>query len=136
MGEAQQITDRGNAALQGRKTIVIADDDRTVRNVLARVLEISGYETVPVESGEACLTEAHNRHVDAFVVDVYMPGMDGLSLCRQLRADHRFRHVPILMMTAGGEAQHVDAAFESGADDFIVKPVNPTILGARLRGQI
>jgi len=59
MGEAQQITDRGNAAHQGRKTIVIADDDRTVRNVLARVLEISGYETVPVESGEACLTEVN-----------------------------------------------------------------------------
>ena len=136
MAEAQHRAYDGIADNQTGKTVIIADDDRTIRNVLSRVLEISGYETITADSGEACLELAREHNVGAFLVDVYMPGIDGLTVCRSLRNDVRYRYVPILLMTAGGEAKHVDAAFESGADDFIVKPVNPTTLSARLRGQI
>lgn len=119
-----------------RSRVVVADDDRTVRSVIARILEAKGYQAIAVDGGDACLKAAEENNIDAFVVDLYMPGIDGLQLCRTLRSIEHYKHVPILCMTAAGETGHVNAAFEAGADDFIAKPVNPSVLDARLRGQI
>ncbi len=119
-----------------RKKVVIADDDRTVRNVISRVLELKNFIVVVAASGEECMEYIDDCSVDAFLLDVYMPGIDGLTICRALRNSQAHIQTPVLCMTAAGETTHVNAAFAAGADDFIVKPVNPNVLDARLRGQI
>lgn len=118
------------------RTVLVADDDRTVRNLVSRVLTLKGYRPLTASGGEEALTLAVQQPVDAFVLDLFMPDIDGLEVCRALRGLDCGRNAPILCMTAAGEAPHVSSAFGAGADDFIVKPVNPHILDARLRGQI
>ena len=117
-------------------TVLVADDERTVRSILARVLELQGYRVIAAQGGAEALALANQHECDAFLVDLYMPEIDGLAVCRELRDSARYRQTPILCMTAAEESRHVNAAFAAGADDFIVKPVNPTVLQARLRGQL
>ena len=117
-------------------TVMVVDDDRTVRNVLSHMLKAMGYRTIVADSARSCLDLAASEQVDAYIVDVQMPEVDGLAVCRELRASERSRLSPIICMTAAGEAAHVNTAFAAGADDYVVKPVNPVVLKARLAGHV
>jgi two-component system response regulator MprA len=115
----------------GRMRILIVDDDRALRDALRRALVLAGYETVPVEDGQAALTEMARSEPDAVVLDIGLPDIDGLEVCRRLRgAGNR---VPVLMLTArDAVADRIDG-LDAGADDYLVKPFDVGELQARLR---
>jgi two-component system, OmpR family, response regulator MprA len=111
--------------------VLIVDDDRALRDALRRALVLGGYETLPVASGEEALAQAATAAPDAVVLDIGLPDIDGLEVCRRLRgAGNR---VPVLMLTArDAVADRIDG-LDAGADDYLVKPFDVGELQARLR---
>jgi two-component system response regulator MprA len=115
----------------GAVRILIVDDDRALRDALRRALVLGGYETVPVENGEGALAEIARGQPDAVVLDIGLPDIDGLEVCRRLRAAGN--RVPVLMLTArDAVADRIDG-LDAGADDYLVKPFDVGELRARLR---
>ena len=112
-------------------TILIADDDRAIRESLARALELEGYAVDVVADGVQALATARRNSFDALVVDVMMPGVDGLGVCRVLRTDGD--RTPVLMLTARVETADRVAGLDAGADDYLPKPFALEELLARLR---
>jgi DNA-binding response OmpR family regulator len=109
--------------------ILVVDDDLTVREVAVSYLRAGGHEVEDVETGEAALAAMRERPADLVVLDLMLPGIDGLEVCRRLRAQ---RDVPIIMLTAlGGEADRV-VGLERGADDYVTKPFSPRELVLRV----
>ena len=113
------------------RTIVVAEDDQSVRNALQKLLELEGYKVVAVKDGVAALETILKSEPSAAVVDVMMPFTDGLSVCRELR--HRKNHTPILLLTARAEVGDRVAGLDAGADDYLVKPFSVDELLARVR---
>jgi two-component system, OmpR family, response regulator MprA len=111
--------------------VLVADDDRAIRESLARALELEGYDVATVVDGVEALTRTRRDSFDALVVDVMMPGVDGLGLCRVLRAEGD--RVPVLMLTARVETPDRVAGLDAGADDYLPKPFELDELLARLR---
>jgi CheY-like chemotaxis protein len=111
--------------------ILVVDDEPEVRDLIAAFLQPHGVEIVAAAGGPAALLEAASQRFDLCVLDVTMPGMDGLEVCRRLRALPFTRALPVLFMTAQQDAKTIDAAFAAGATDYLFKPVNPTLLWAR-----
>lgn len=117
-------------------TILIADDDISVRTLLKSLLEPEGYETVLAESGEQALALASERLIDAFILDFEMPRINGIVLCRSLRGMEQYRSAPIILVTGSGDENVLNDAFASGADDFITKPLSAVSVRARLKGHL
>src|SRR4051794_5195280 len=111
--------------------VLIVDDDRAIRESLARAVELEGYEVDVVVDGVAALAKTRRETFDALVVDVMMPGVDGLAVCRVLRADGD--RTPVLMLTARVETSDRVAGLDAGADDYLPKPFELDELLARLR---
>ncbi|MBF9071625.1 response regulator transcription factor [Streptacidiphilus fuscans] len=112
-------------------TVLLAEDDRAIRDSLDRLLTLEGYQVTPVSDGIEALASVHKQRPDVVVLDVMMPGIDGLAVCRVLRAEGD--HVPILMLTARVETSDRVAGLDAGADDYMVKPFEAEELLARLR---
>ena len=111
--------------------ILVVDDDRAVREALRRTLTLAGYEVQAVEDGEQALEQIAQALPDAVVLDIGLPGIDGLEVCRQVR--RLGNRVPILMLTArDAVADRIDG-LDVGADDYMVKPFDIGELKARLR---
>ena len=111
--------------------VLIVDDDRALRDALRRALTLAGYETVPVEGGESALAEISARPPDAVVLDIGLPDLDGLEVCRRLRTAGE--RVPVLMLTARDAVEDRIDGLDAGADDYLVKPFDVGELQARLR---
>ena len=111
--------------------ILVVDDDRAVRDALRRVLTLAGYEVECVEDGDAALAAASQLAPDAVVLDIGMPGVDGIEVCRRLRSNSN--RVPILMLTARVDVADRVAGLDAGADDYLPKPFDIEELKARLR---
>jgi two-component system, OmpR family, response regulator MprA len=111
--------------------VLVADDDRAIRESLARALQLEGYDVVAVVDGVEALTRIRRDGFDALVVDVMMPGVDGLAVCRLLRAEGD--RTPVLMLTARVETPDRVAGLDAGADDYLPKPFELDELLARLR---
>src|SRR3954451_24424646 len=111
--------------------VLIVDDHRAIRESLARALELEGYDVDVVVDGVAALAKTRRETFDALVVDVMMPGVDGLGVCRVLRADGD--RTPVLMLTARVETPDRVAGLDAGADDYLPKPFELDELLARLR---
>jgi two-component system response regulator ResD len=110
--------------------ILIVDDDETVADVVSRYLEREGFEVQSVSDGPAALESAERWHPDLIVLDLMLPGIDGLEVCRRLRLTGA---VPVIMLTArGGESDRV-VGFEVGADDYVAKPFSPRELTLRVK---
>jgi two-component system response regulator MprA len=113
-------------------TILVVDDERAVRDSLRRALELEGYAVELAADGEAGLSRLRQgAPVDAVVLDILMPGVDGLEVCRTLRAEGNA--VPVLMLTARAEVDSRVAGLDAGADDYLPKPFALAELLARLR---
>lgn len=119
--------------------ILIVDDSPDIRLLLSRTLQVAGYPEVrAVGSGEEALAllgvgAPEPRPVDLILLDLVMPGIDGISVCTRIKSDERLRDIPVLMVTAQPESQQLEAAFEAGASDYIAKPFDRRILLARVR---
>jgi two-component system response regulator MprA len=111
--------------------VLVAEDDRALRDSLVRVLRFEGYDVEAVGDGAKALSAADERLPDVVVMDVMMPVVDGLAACRLLRQRHRL--LPILMLTARHEVADRVAGLDAGADDYLVKPFALDELLARLR---
>lgn len=112
--------------------ILAVDDDPEVLGTLGRVLEREGYEVTLVNSAAQALSTLEKRKPNAAILDIIMPEMDGITLCRQLRRDARFAALPILFLTAKGSTDDIVNGLDAGADDYIVKPFELPELRARV----
>src|ERR671911_1525790 len=111
--------------------VLIVDDDRALRDALRRALGLAGYGTAQVEDGEGALAEIAAQPPDAVVLDIGLPNVDGLEVCRRLRAAGE--RVPVLMLTARDAVEDRIDGLDAGADDYLVKPFDVGELQARLR---
>jgi len=111
--------------------VIVADDDRAIRESLGRVFELEGYRAEAVANGADALEVHRTAPADLLVLDLMMPGVDGLTVCRVLRAEGD--RVPILMLTARTETSDRVAGLDAGADDYLPKPFDPAELMARVR---
>lgn len=115
-----------------KEKILIVDDEEDILELLRFNLTREGYQVRCVATGEAAI-KAASEPTDLVLLDLMLPGMNGLEVARYLRADARTREVPIVMVTAKGEEADVVAGLELGADDYIAKPFSPRVLLARVR---
>jgi len=111
------------------KKILIADDEPTLVSTLQYNLEREGYSVVIATDGEAAVAAARERHPDLIVLDIMMPRLNGLEVCRILR---REMHVPIVILSARGDERDRAAGVEAGADDYVTKPFSMGELIARI----
>ncbi|MEY2400359.1 MAG: two-component system, OmpR family, response regulator MprA [Ilumatobacteraceae bacterium] len=111
--------------------VLIADDDRAIREALTRALGLEGYDVVQANDGNTALSLIESAHPDVAILDVMMPNIDGLTVCRVLRAERN--RLPVLMLTARTETPDRVAGLDAGADDYLAKPFDLDELLARLR---
>jgi two-component system alkaline phosphatase synthesis response regulator PhoP len=116
-----------------RQLILIIEDDEDIRELLVYNLAKNGYETEAVESGETGLASASRRIPVLILLDLMLPGMDGLSVCRQLKAGKATHEIPIIIISAKGEEADIITGLELGADDYLAKPFSPNVLLSRVR---
>ena len=110
--------------------ILIVDDDREIRSLLAEYLDANGFRTLTAADGQAMRRTLDTSHIDLIVLDLTLPGEDGLTLCRDLRAQSS---LPVVMLTARSAAVDRILGLEMGADDYLPKPFEPRELLARIR---
>ena len=113
--------------------ILIVDDDRDIRDLLAEYLTRQGLRCITAANGREMRMALDHHRIDLIVLDIMMPGEDGLNLCRDLRAGGPHASTPVLMLTARGEEMDRIVGLEMGADDYLPKPFVPRELYARIR---
>ena len=113
-----------------RPRVLLVDDDARLVHIVSLYLESPGFDVVAAATGEAAIAVIEDRLPDLIVVDIMLPGVDGLKVCRRLRELPGGRHLPILVITALTEGDDVQQAMAAGADRVITKPFNLTRLGA------
>ena len=116
-----------------KRKILLIDDEVTLLEVMKTNLEIEGYEVVTEMSGETGLVSAVVDQPDVVILDVMMPGVDGWEICQRMRADSRTKYIPIIMLTALDQTEHVVKGFEVGADDYLAKHFENAELFARIK---
>jgi DNA-binding response OmpR family regulator len=109
--------------------VLVVDDDLTVRDVVRRYLELAGHEVALADNGEDALAWIARHEPDLVVLDLMLPGIDGLEVCRRLR---RTSAIPVVMLTALGEEENRIAGLQLGADDYVTKPFSPRELALRV----
>ena len=114
-------------------TILVIDDEPDLLELVEFNLKKDGYEVIVAKNGQSGLEIAQKHVPDLIILDLMMPGLDGLEVCRQLRSDSRTRQIPMIMLTAkSAEADRI-VGLELGADDYVTKPFSPRELVARVR---
>ena len=116
--------------------ILVAEDDRDIASLIAHYIQKSGWHPHIATSGDEALAHARQEPVDVAILDVMLPGMSGLEVCRLLRADRTTAMLPIIMVTARAEETDRIMGLEIGADDYISKPFSPNELIARIRALV
>ncbi|MDP1601994.1 MAG: response regulator [Legionella sp.] len=114
------------------KTVLVVDDTAMPRMLAADILDSSGVRILEAESGEQAVRIARDHLVDAFLLDIMLPDMNGIELCRALRLMERYKGAPIIFVTALDQREILQWALEAGCDDFIQKPVHAMVLRNRL----
>ena len=113
--------------------ILVVDDEADIRELVRLNLTREGYEVSDCESGEQALSLSRSKGPDLVVLDLMLPGIDGLEVCKRLKADPKTAQIPIVILTAKGEEADVVAGLEVGADDYVAKPFSGKVLVARVR---
>ena len=116
-----------------KETILVVEDDPDIVELLEYSLEREGYTVLAASDGEKGLSEARRRKPALVLLDLMLPGLDGLSICRALKEDGATKDIPVMMLTATGEESDVVVGLEFGADDYVRKPFSPRELIARIR---
>ncbi|MCC6126691.1 MAG: response regulator [Pirellulales bacterium] len=113
--------------------ILVVEDEEEIRELIAYNLVKQGYRAIPAETGEDGLRRIRAEKPDLIVLDLMLPGVDGLEVCRTLKRDPATEAIPVVMLTAKGEESDIVAGLELGADDYLTKPFSPRVLLARIR---
>jgi two-component system KDP operon response regulator KdpE len=113
-----------------RPLVLVCDDETQILRALRVILRDAGYESLPAENGEEALDAAAVRHPEAAIVDLVLPDMDGVEVCRRLR---EWSEIPIIVLSAVGDEEAKVRALAAGADDYVTKPFGPRELIARLQ---
>ena len=116
-----------------KETILIVDDEEDIIELIKYNLKNEGYLILTAETGEQAIKTAKQSRPDLIVLDLMLPGMDGLEVTRYLRSNEETRDLPIVMLTAKGEESDIITGLEIGAYDYISKPFSPRVLVARIR---
>jgi PleD family two-component response regulator len=117
----------------GKERVLVVEDSRTIAQVVKYFLELEGFEVLVAKDGTSGLEAAKRDQPHVIVTDYNMPGMDGLAMVRALRADARTRDIAVLMLTSENSVEKEAQALEAGVDDYILKPVEPRRLAARVK---
>ena len=119
------------------KTILIIDDEEPIRELLKLTLQSAGFDSVlEASNGEDGLALATRYMPDLILLDLMLPGMDGLSVCRRLKSSPDTRMIPIIMLTAKSDESDIVVGLEMGANDYITKPFSRKVLTARIRAPV
>ena len=113
--------------------ILIVDDEPDIIEILKFNLENEGYTVISAENGKVALKLADEHIPQLIILDLMMPEMDGIEACERLRMDKKFNNTLIMFLSARGEDYSQVAAFESGADDYVTKPIKPRILNSKVK---
>jgi CheY-like chemotaxis protein len=124
--EAPMVSER-------RKKVLIVDDEAIMISVLQRHVSNAGYEHISASNGQEALEKIEREHPDLVLLDLMMPGMNGFQTCRKIRENENTKKLPVIIVTALRSESDSGAAGASGANEFIVKPVDGTHLAQRLR---
>ncbi len=116
-----------------KKKILIVEDDEDIQELLRYNLAKAGYEVLTANTGEEGLQKARSECPDLVVLDLMLPQIDGLAVCRILKDESTTASIPIVMLTAKGEESDIVRGLESGADDYVAKPFSPRVLLARIK---
>jgi two-component system phosphate regulon response regulator PhoB len=116
-----------------KERILVVDDEEDILELVRFNLAREGYPIICTTSGEESLKIVQKEHPDLIVLDLMLPGIDGLDVAKALKNDPKTRDIPIIMLTAKGEEADIVAGLELGADDYVTKPFSPRILVARVR---
>jgi two-component system phosphate regulon response regulator PhoB len=119
-----------------KEHILFVEDEDDIQELVRYNLAKEGYRVTLARTGEDGFKQARSALPDLVLLDLMLPGMDGLEVCRLLKADPKTAHVPIIMVTAKGEESDVVAGLELGADDYVTKPFSPRVLTARVRSSL
>lgn len=117
-------------------TILVVDDEEPILELLRFNLEKEGYLVCAAKDGAEALERVEKEHPDLVVLDLMLPGMDGLEVCRRIRLIPKYQQIPIIMLTAKGEVIDKVLGLELGADDYMTKPFSPRELVARIKARL
>ncbi len=115
------------------KTILVVEDEEDVLELLRYNLDKNGFAVETATSGEEAMDKARRMHPDLILLDIMLPGLDGLDVCKVLKRHADTERIPIVMVTAKGDEADIVAGLEVGADDYITKPFSPRVLVARVK---
>ena len=116
-----------------RQSVLVVEDEEDIRELVSYNLLKEGYQVDGVASGEDALTAVESKSPDIILLDIMLPGLNGLKVCRTLKDNPKFESVPIIMLTAKGEEADIVAGLNMGADDYVTKPFSPKVLLARVQ---
>jgi phosphate regulon transcriptional regulator PhoB len=116
-----------------KETILIVEDEKDITKMLEYNLQKEGYKTFSASDGEDALDEARRHHPGLILLDLMLPGMDGLEVCKELKSDTKTALIPIIMLTAKAQESDKVVGLELGADDYVTKPFSPRELIARIK---
>ncbi|MDR1611581.1 MAG: response regulator transcription factor [Planctomycetota bacterium] len=118
---------------KGEICVLVVEDESDIRTLILHHLRKDGYSAVGAADGEQALKIAGERNPHLIVLDLMLPGMDGMAVCRKIRQDPELKTTPVLMLTARGGEEDMVSGLEAGADDYVIKPFSNRVLLARIR---
>ena len=116
-----------------KEIILVVDDEEDILELVRYNLAREGYQIICATSGEKALEKAKNENLELMILDLMLPGIDGLEVARRLKQQEKTSHIPIIMLTAKGEEADIVTGLELGADDYVIKPFSPRVLIARVK---
>jgi two-component system alkaline phosphatase synthesis response regulator PhoP len=116
-----------------KEAILVVDDEADILELVRYNLAKDGYQIACVSTGEDALAFVRNNPPQLVLLDLMLPGIDGLDVCRSIKSDPKTKHISVIMLSARGEEADIVSGLELGADDYLVKPFSPRVLSARIR---
>jgi len=116
-----------------KRTVFVVEDEDHIQQLIKYNLETNGYNVVLFNNGESMMEKLKSDVPDLFILDIMLPGMDGIEICRQLKADNQTKSIPVIMLTAKNDGFDKVLGLEMGADDYITKPFSVRELAARIK---
>lgn len=116
-----------------KSKILLVDDEKDLVEIVSNRLQASGYEVIVAYDGQEALDKARKEKPDLIILDLMLPKMDGYKVCRMLKFDEKYKHIPIIMFTARAQGEDEKMGMEVGANAYMTKPFEPQVLLAKIK---